>query len=173
VDAEHGDGALVRHIAVFARMGEEISGFLSGDYPNRAVAAGDAVMSPAQREALDEIQRIAASPEVYLDMSIGEGDIQFLNNRLIFHGRTGYEDHPEMGRRRHCCGYGCSCRTGRRCHRARRCTRGGTTRYGCASASRSWRCRPATSWRSPRAKLNWRIECWLRCREQGNRVNAR
>ena len=101
VDAEHGDGVLVRRISIFARVGEEISGYLSGDYPNRAVAAGDAVMTPAQREALDEVQRIAASPDTYLDMSIGEGDIQFLNNRLLLHGRTGYEDHPDMARRRH------------------------------------------------------------------------
>jgi hypothetical protein len=101
VDAEHGSGVLVRRISVFARTGEEISVFLSGDYPNRAVAAGDTVMTAAQREALDEVQRIAASPNTYLDMSIGAGDIQFLNNRRLLHGRTGYEDHPEMARRRH------------------------------------------------------------------------
>ncbi|HEY2620418.1 MAG TPA: TauD/TfdA family dioxygenase [Acetobacteraceae bacterium] len=101
VDAEHGSGVLVRRISVFARTDDEISVFLSGDYPNRAVAAGDAVMTPIQREALDEVQRIAAAPDTYLDMNIGEGDIQFLNNRMLLHGRTGYEDHRAMGRRRH------------------------------------------------------------------------
>ena len=101
VDAEHGSGVLVRRISVFARTSDEISVFLSGDYPNRAVAAGDAVMTPIQREALDAVQRIAASPDTYLDMNIGEGDIQFLNNRMLLHGRTSYEDHREMARRRH------------------------------------------------------------------------
>jgi hypothetical protein len=101
VDGEYGSGVLVKRVSVFARTGDEISVFLSGDYPNRAVAAGDTVMTPLQREALDEVQRIAASPDTYLDMSIGEGDIQFLNNRLLLHGRTGYEDHHEMARRRH------------------------------------------------------------------------
>ena len=101
VDAEHGSGVLVRPVSIFARTGDEVSVFLSGDYPNRAVAAGDTVMTPLQREALDEVQRIAASPDTYLDMSIGEGDIQFLNNRMLLHGRTGYEDHQEMARRRH------------------------------------------------------------------------
>ena len=101
IDAEHGSGVLVRQVSIFARTGDELSVFLSGDYPNRAVKAGDTVMTPEQREALDEIQRIAASPDTYLDMSIGEGDIQFLNNRMLVHGRTGYEDHPEMARRRH------------------------------------------------------------------------
>jgi hypothetical protein len=101
VDADYGSGVLVRQISVFARTIDEISVFLSGDYPNRAVAAGDAVLTPIQREALDEVQRIAASRETYLDMNIGEGDIQFLNNRMLLHGRTGYEDHSEMARRRH------------------------------------------------------------------------
>lgn len=99
VDAEYGSGTLVRRVSIFARTGDEISVNLSGDYPNRAVAAGDAVMTAEQREALDEVQRIAS--ETYLDMSIGEGDIQFLNNRTLLHGRTGYEDHHEMARRRH------------------------------------------------------------------------
>ncbi len=101
VDAEYGSGTLVRRISVFARTGDEISVFLSGDYPNRAVAAGDTVMTPLQREALDAVQRIAASPGTFLDMNIGEGDIQFLNNRLLLHGRTGYEDHPDLADRRH------------------------------------------------------------------------
>jgi hypothetical protein len=73
---------------------------VSGSYPYRAVRAGDAVMTPTQIEALDEMARIAASPELYLDMNIGEGDIQFLNNRTILHGRTNYEDTPEIATRR-------------------------------------------------------------------------
>jgi hypothetical protein len=58
-------------------------------------------MTKLQAEALDALQRLAASPEFHLDMSIGEGDIQFLNNRIILHGRTGYEDWPELASRRH------------------------------------------------------------------------
>jgi hypothetical protein len=99
VDAEHGSGVLVRRVSIFTRIADEVSVYLSGDYPVRAEKAGDAVMTPQQREALDEVQRLAS--ECYLDMSIGEGDIQFLNNRLLLHGRTGYEDFPEMARRRH------------------------------------------------------------------------
>jgi hypothetical protein len=34
-------------------------------------------------------------------MSIGEGDIQFLNNRVTIHGRDDYVDYPEIERRRH------------------------------------------------------------------------
>jgi hypothetical protein len=58
-------------------------------------------MSAEQSEALDLLCELAASPEFVLDMSICEGDIQFLNNRLILHGRTSYEDHKDLARRRH------------------------------------------------------------------------
>jgi hypothetical protein len=101
LDAQYGDGVLVRHVSIFAREGDAVSCYMSGSYPSRAVAAGDAVISAEQQEALDEFERIASSPEFTLDMSIGEGDIQFLNNRVILHGRTDYEDWPEVARRRH------------------------------------------------------------------------
>jgi hypothetical protein len=100
-DAEFGDGALVREVVIFSRASGEFSCNVSGSYPRRAVAAGDAVMTQRQSEALDALKRIAASPEFYVDMTIGEGDIQFVNNRTILHGRTGYEDWPEVAQRRH------------------------------------------------------------------------
>jgi hypothetical protein len=73
-DAEFGDGALVKEVVIFSRQNGEFSCNISGSYPRRAVAAGDAVMTPRQSEALDALKRIAASPEFHLDMTIGEGD---------------------------------------------------------------------------------------------------
>ncbi len=101
LDAELGNGELVRRVAIYSRQSGQLTCNVSGSYPHRAVQAGDAVMTPRQLEALDEMARFAASPDLYLDMNIGVGDIQFLNNRTILHGRTGYEDWPEVARRRH------------------------------------------------------------------------
>jgi hypothetical protein len=101
LDAKFGDGKQVKRVVIFSRESGEFSCNISGAYPRRAVEAGDAVMTPLQLEALDEVARISSSSEFYLDMNIGEGDIQFLNNRLLLHGRTGYEDWPEVARRRH------------------------------------------------------------------------
>lgn len=39
-------------------------------------------------------------PELYTDMMMQPGDIQFVNNRLLMHSRTDYEDWPESDRRR-------------------------------------------------------------------------
>jgi hypothetical protein len=101
LDAQYGTGPLTKRVVIFSRESGQLTANVSGSYPHRAVQAGDAVMTSVQLEALDEMARIAASPELYLDMSIGEGDIQFLNNRTILHGRTDYEDSPEVATRRH------------------------------------------------------------------------
>lgn len=101
LDAQYGTGPMTKRVVIFSRESGQLTCNVSGSYPYRAVKAGDAVMTPTQIEALDEMARIAASPELYLDMSIGEGDIQFLNNRAIMHGRTDYEDPPDIARRRH------------------------------------------------------------------------
>ncbi len=101
LDAEFGSGVLVKNVVIFSQRSGALSCNVSGSYPRRAVAAGDAVMTTLQSEALETLQRLAASPEFHLDMSIGEGDIQFLNNRTVLHGRTGYEDWPEVAHRRH------------------------------------------------------------------------
>src|SRR5438874_3246823 len=100
-DAEYEDGRLVKNVVIFSRDTGQLTCNVSGSYPHRAVRAGDAVMTPLQIEALEEMKRISSSPDLYLDMTIGEGDIQFLNNRTILHGRTGYEDWPEIAERRH------------------------------------------------------------------------
>jgi hypothetical protein len=101
LDAQHGTGRILKTVSIFAQTDGELSCNISGSYPRRAAAAGDAVLSPTQLAALDAVQRVASSPETYLDMDIGEGDIQFLNNRLLLHGRTSYTDWPEVARRRH------------------------------------------------------------------------
>ncbi|WP_042883220.1 TauD/TfdA family dioxygenase [Cupriavidus necator] len=74
--------------------------FLPG-YAKSAAARGDAELTPQERDAIACIERIAESPEFYLDMNFAEGDIQFLNNRLVLHGRTDYEDSKEIQQRRH------------------------------------------------------------------------
>lgn len=103
LDGQFGTGMIVSPapIAVYARRGAEVSSYYHVNYALRAAESGDATLSDLQREALDEMQRLASSEQFYLDMSIGEGDIQFLNNRVTIHGRDDYVDHLEVERRRH------------------------------------------------------------------------
>ncbi|MGI4814294.1 MAG: TauD/TfdA family dioxygenase [Janthinobacterium lividum] len=54
-----------------------------------------------QNEAMDLIDMLAASDEFRLDMDFRPGDIQFLNNHLVLHSRTGFEDFDSAEARRH------------------------------------------------------------------------
>ena len=55
-------------------------------------------LTPAQDEALDLLARVC--DELAYEMELGPGDIQLLNNHVIYHGRTAYEDAAEPDRDR-------------------------------------------------------------------------
>ena len=54
--------------------------------------------TPQQVEALKLFDQLA--DELALDMHFQPGDIQFLNNHVIYHGRTSFVDYPEPDKRR-------------------------------------------------------------------------
>ena len=58
-------------------------------------------LTPAQVEALDHVDALAADPRLHLDMVLAPGDLQMVSNHFILHSRTAYEDWPEPERRRH------------------------------------------------------------------------
>ncbi|HEV8298548.1 MAG TPA: TauD/TfdA family dioxygenase, partial [Acidimicrobiales bacterium] len=60
-------------------------------------------LTDRQREALDLFDSLLNSPEYVLNMDFQPGDVQFLNNYVIMHARTDYEDWPEPERRRDLC----------------------------------------------------------------------
>ncbi len=57
--------------------------------------------SDAQLELFDLLEAIAEEPALHLQMPFAAGDIQFVNNHHMFHGRAAYEDWAEPERRRH------------------------------------------------------------------------
>lgn len=103
MDAERGDGKIVTsdNVALFSRTGGAFSSCIHVAQTRDAARAGYFEITPEQEAALDLFCELSASPEFYLDMEIEPGDIQFLNNRLIVHGRTPYTDHESVDRRRH------------------------------------------------------------------------
>jgi hypothetical protein len=56
-------------------------------------------LSVVEQEALQLMEDLAA--ELCFEIPFEPGDIQFINNYVILHGRSGYEDHPEEERKRH------------------------------------------------------------------------
>ncbi|MCI0546497.1 MAG: TauD/TfdA family dioxygenase, partial [Candidatus Rokubacteria bacterium] len=55
-------------------------------------------LSRAQDEALDLLAEVAE--ELSVEMALEPGDIQLLNNHVIYHSRTAYDDDPAPGRDR-------------------------------------------------------------------------
>lgn len=58
-------------------------------------------LTARQVEAMALVEDLAWSDEFRLDMTFERGDMQFLNNHVVMHSRTEYEDHDEPERRRH------------------------------------------------------------------------
>jgi Taurine catabolism dioxygenase TauD, TfdA family len=58
-------------------------------------------LTPEDVEALDMLQELAGDPELRLDMNFMPGDVQILNNHMMLHARTGFEDYPEPEKKRH------------------------------------------------------------------------
>jgi TfdA family taurine catabolism dioxygenase TauD len=55
-------------------------------------------LAPVQREAIEML--VALAEELSFEMTLEPGDMQFLNNHVIYHGRTPFEDDPASGRDR-------------------------------------------------------------------------
>ena len=88
-------------VPFFTERDGEITCYLPTGYARLAEKSGEHPFTQAESDALFRVRKAAASPEHYLDMGFKEGDIQFLNNRMMVHGRTDYRDHPELPKRRH------------------------------------------------------------------------
>jgi hypothetical protein len=58
-------------------------------------------LTPLQLEALTTLVRMADDPDNHVTMELRPGDMQFINNFHVLHGRTAYEDDREGGRIRH------------------------------------------------------------------------
>lgn len=58
-------------------------------------------LTPQQIEAMDAIDTLASSEEFHFSTMFQPGDLQFLNNHVILHSRTAFEDYNEEDRRRH------------------------------------------------------------------------
>ena len=58
-------------------------------------------LSPAALEALDIVSGMAQNPDFNVYMDFEPGDMQFINNYHVLHGRTPYEDDVPNGYKRH------------------------------------------------------------------------
>ncbi|HEY4123895.1 MAG TPA: TauD/TfdA family dioxygenase [Rhizomicrobium sp.] len=58
-------------------------------------------ITPLIREALDTVSEMARDPRFNVYMDLSPGEMQFINNYHVLHGRQAYEDDPASGKKRH------------------------------------------------------------------------
>lgn len=58
-------------------------------------------LSPVVEEAIDIIQGMANDPDFNVYMDLKPGEMQFINNYHVLHGRTAYVDDVAAGKKRH------------------------------------------------------------------------
>lgn len=96
------DAQLTDHrVPVFINHGKTVSCHFNPSPIDRSVERAGVKLNKVESEAVQYIEKVALRPGVYLDMTLEPGDIQFLNNHVIMHGRTHYEDYTQMEKRRH------------------------------------------------------------------------
>jgi alpha-ketoglutarate-dependent taurine dioxygenase len=61
---------------------------------------GVPLMSQRQREATDALDHVLRQPDLMYSMDLQPGDMQILNNHVMLHSRTHFEDHEEPARKR-------------------------------------------------------------------------
>lgn len=57
-------------------------------------------LTEAERHAIELVGELAMRPDIRLDMQLGRGDVQLLNNHSILHTRTSFEDDERQERKR-------------------------------------------------------------------------
>ena len=58
-------------------------------------------LTPEHLQALDMFDEFANDPDLNLSMQLEPGDMQFVYNHGLLHDRTGFEDWPDLEKRRH------------------------------------------------------------------------
>jgi hypothetical protein len=58
-------------------------------------------LTPAQIELLDLLDELLPDDQFCFAMELDRGDLQLLNNYVVIHSRTNFEDHDEPERKRH------------------------------------------------------------------------
>lgn len=95
-----GEGAFLRCPMFAERDGRLFARINRNRLASAQQLEGVAPFTPQQQEALELVEEIVRRPELMFSMWLEAGDMQLLNNHVVVHSRTAFEDHPEPERQR-------------------------------------------------------------------------
>jgi hypothetical protein len=85
----------------FSFRGEELGVRLGPYQMKSAFEMGAAELDDETADAIAAMDDLFAQDSLVADFSMKPGQVQYLNNRVVAHGRTEFEDWPEPERKRH------------------------------------------------------------------------
>jgi hypothetical protein len=94
------EGAPVSRNPIYNYTGGHLSCCFHPSAIRNGHAKSGIALTPLELDAMQYIQTLAMRPELRLEMDLQPGDIQFLNNRLVLHSRSAFEDYDDPGRKR-------------------------------------------------------------------------
>ncbi len=93
-------GCTPRPIPVYRYHGGQLSCVFNASTIKDAQRRMGALVPDAEMKAIDYMVELARSDEFRLDMDFQPGDLQLVNNHTVMHWRTGFQDPPEIDKRR-------------------------------------------------------------------------
>ncbi len=87
-------------IPVFGPVGDHLICNFHSRPMARSLGVGELGSDPKSMEALEVFKEIAEREELLHRRMLEPGDLQFLNNRTVLHGRTDFEDHAGLDQKR-------------------------------------------------------------------------
>ena len=88
-------------IPVYRPVGEQIVVNFNASPIGKALDSDDIDEDAAALEAFELFKETAMRDDLVYRTMLEPGDLQFLNNRVVLHERTPFEDFPELERKRH------------------------------------------------------------------------
>jgi hypothetical protein len=99
-DFQAPDAAARNFQPIFAWNGK-LTTRLSFSYIYRGYERTGRVLDELGAASLKELNAFLTEPTNRIDYMLERGQVQFINNHVVAHSRTAYEDYKEQGRRRH------------------------------------------------------------------------
>jgi len=88
-------------VPVYTAVGGQVVVNFNASPIGKAMANDDVENDAAALEAFELFKETAMRDDLVFRTMLEPGDLQFLNNRVVLHGRTRFEDFPELERKRH------------------------------------------------------------------------
>ena len=88
-------------VPVYSAVGEQIVVNFNASPIGKAMDNDDIENDDSALEAFELFKETAMRDDLAFRTMLEPGDLQFLNNRVVLHGRTRFEDFPELERKRH------------------------------------------------------------------------